>query len=293
MKPKPFRLYSLLFVFGALSALMSCSPKAQLPKETQSPKKSAPVPAAKSQAEASGEEYRLSGQVSSLSKILMVFKTQGSIDQIFAKPGMHFKKGAVLAQLDLRNVQLQVDLARFRAEQADIQAQMALRDFNIEKRLSEEDATSAVSLENMRLGYDNARLAADIAKANQKIAEKAFEDAHLKAPFDCVVTRQMKYVGEPALGGDENGATLEIYEAKPAELIFNAPEPLLSQIKVGQKLDIAVPSLGLKALGKVTRFVPIISDQTRTFLVIAQLDKPDSRIVPGYFVEATLALSPR
>lgn len=140
----------------------------------------------------------------------------------------------------------------------------------------------------MGLNSNNAYLSAKMAETDSKIAHKALSDTKLLAPFNCVITKQFKSLGESSIGGENGSTVYEIYETSSPEIRFQAPESLLGEVKIGDAIDIEIPALKLSLPGKVIRYVPIISDQSRTFLIIAQLDKPDSRVVPGYFAEGVL-----
>ncbi len=90
------------------------------------------------------------------------------------------------------------------------------------------------------------------------------------------------------MGGQDGNAAYEIYETSSPEIRLQAPEGLLGSIQIGDALEVEIPALKIKLPAKIIRYVPIISDQTRNFLVIAQLNQPDSRVVPGYFAEGIL-----
>jgi multidrug resistance efflux pump len=201
---------------------------------------------------------------------------------------MFFKKGDVLAELDARDQALRADMAKFRYLQALNQQKIAERDYNISKQLHEQKIDSKVAFENAEIAYNNAVLNASIAETDMKTANKALSDTKLRAPYDCVVSRQLKSLGESSMGGPENGAAYEVFDSSPPELVLNAPESLLGEVKVGQDIEIIVTALQLKLPATVVRFVPIIATDNRNFVIVAHLKTADKRVVPGYFVEGVL-----
>ena len=231
---------------------------------------------------------RLGGQVVSQGKMLLAFQTPGTINKLIAKPGMFFKKGDVLGELDSRDIALRSEAAKLRYEQALNAKKIADRDYKIEKDLHAQGIGSRVQFENVGLNAENANLSARMAETEYKIAEKAVADTKLRAPFNCVVTRQIKSLGESSMGGNDGNAAYEIYETSSPEIRLQAPESLLGKIKIGDAIELEIPALKIKLPGKITRFVPIISEQTRNFLVVAELNQPDPRVVPGYFAEGIL-----
>lgn len=280
------KFVSFLIILVTLGC--SQSDKARLPQ------KSPALPSlnfakAKSPSATQKGEMRLSGQVVSPGKMLLAFQTAGTIKNLIAKPGMFFKKGQLLAELDSRDISLRAEAARFRYEQALNAKKMAERDYQIEQKLHAQGIGSLVQFENMELNAENARLSVRMADVDFRLAQKALEDSRLLAPFDCVITKQFKSLGESSVGGGQDGNTAyEIYETSSPEIRLQAPEGLLESIHIGDKLEVEIPALKIKLAAKIIRYVPVISDQTRNFLVIAQLNQPDSRVVPGYFAEGIL-----
>lgn len=268
--------------------LSACSGSGKATLPAKAPLVPAQAPVALKPATAEKSETRLMGQVYSPGKMLLAFQTTGTINHLFAKPGMTFKKGQVLAELDAKDISLRAESAKLRYEQALNQKRSLERDYKIEQELYDKKISSKVQYENARTNYENADLSAKMAELDARIAQKALHDTKLTAPFDCVVTRQMKSLGESSIGGEGGNAAYEIFETASLEIHLEAPESLLSDIKVNTPIMLEFPALKIKLPGKITRFVPIISDKTRNFTVTAILEKPDTRIVPGYFVEGVL-----
>lgn len=273
--------FLLLWVVGC-----SGSGKASLPPKSPSPnfaKAKSPSPIGRGEI-----KIRLGGQVVSQGRMLLAFQTMGTIKNLIAKPGMFFKKGELLAELDSRDIALRAEAAKLRYEQALNAKKMAERDYKIEKELHAQGIGSQVQFENIELNFENADLSARMAETDAKIAQKALSDTRLLAPFNCVVTKQFKSLGESSVGGNDGNTAYEIYETSTPEIRLQAPEALLGTIKIGEAIDIGIPALKIKLPGTIVRYVPVISDQNRTFLVVAHLNKPDPRVVPGYFAEGVI-----
>ena len=277
------------FLFILIVLLMSIS--CQSEKKASLPPSSSQVflPKEKLAIESDGiQEIRLSGQVSSLNKAKISFQTAGTISRVYAKPGMLFKKGHLLAAIDDMDYVLREQMAKLQQEAESNQKSLAERNFNIEKQLRRDDINSPIQLEDSKIAYENAKIKLEIAKTDWKIAQKNLNETQLRAPYDCVVVKQIKFVGEATTGPGDNGGIFEINEVGIPELYLNAPEALLGQIKVGDALQIFFPALKDNMPAKVLRYVPIVSESTRHFLIVAQLDKIDKRVVSGYFIEAVL-----
>jgi multidrug resistance efflux pump len=116
-------------------------------------------------------------------------------------------------------------------------------------------------------------------------AEQAMQDTKLVAPYDCVVTKQLKNVGERVNPGD---AVFELYSTSDVELNFQVPERMAGKIKVGDKLKVSIPATGFAGELEIIRLVPVVEQASRTFRVIAKAPQQDERVVPGLYAEAQL-----
>jgi RND family efflux transporter MFP subunit len=236
-------------------------------------------------------ETRLLGQVSSQERILLAFKVPGNLRKVSVKPGAKVKKGQIVAELDVENYQLRAQAAKLRLEQATNAKGLAERNFKIEQDLREKDISSNVQFENAELTYKNAIANESLARVELRTAEKALADAYLRAPVDGVISRQFKYIGDSSTGGEEGGATFEMFGNADPDIYLNAPESLLAKLSVGAKLDVSFPAVDVTQAATIVRIVPIVRESDRTFLVVARMVEHNPRIVPGLFAEARVKFS--
>ena len=228
---------------------------------------------------------RLTGSVDAPRRSQIAFRQTGFIGEIIAKPGTKVKKGEVLANLDERDFKVRVDLSRAKAAQAKIQVDAANKDYQRESDLQKENASTLSALDKVQVSLDSAKIALRVAEIELEAAALALKDAHLIAPYDCVVAVQMKHEGEYVQSGN---AVFEIYDTSDSEINLVVSEKLMGKVSVGSSLTISIPSSGFSAKGKVIRLVPIISEKTRTFQITAKLDSQETILVPGSYAEATL-----
>ncbi len=114
------------------------------------------------------ESVRTSGQLSSKTEVRLSFKTGGLIEQINVKEGQPVARGAIIARLNLAEVNAiehQADLAFLKAE----------RDY---ERIENLYNDSVATLENLQ----DAHTALDVAKANLEIARFNRKYSIIEAP---------------------------------------------------------------------------------------------------------------
>lgn len=227
--------------------------------------------------------HRISGQIAAQNKSLITFSVGGVIQKVIAKAGDIVKKGDIIALLDTSDYALQLSLAQTNKKQAVIQLEVAKNEFDREKKLRNEGASSGSAFDQIEFKYKQAQIGVELAEINLKMAQKNINNTKLKAPYNCIVAHQFKDLAERV--GPET-PVFEIYEASKREIQLNAPEVLIGKIGIGSKLTVQIPSVSFKDIAVVTKVVPVVMEQTRTFKVTAEFKNTDARIVPGLFAEA-------
>jgi len=269
-------------------------PAADATAPTPAPAANAPAPVENAAAPAAGTtpavqnsnaNTRLSGEVASQTKSQLSFRVGGFIQELKVKTGAACKKGDVLAVLDVRDYKLSLDMARSQKEMARVALTNAQSEFQREEELKKANVSTESMFDKVKAGYDKARLDLQMADLKLTQAEQALQDTKLLAPYDCVVTKQMRNVGERVNPGD---AVFELYATTDVELNFQAPERMAGKIKVGDKLKVSIPATGFSGDLEVVRLVPVVEQASRTFSVIAKGPEQDQRVVPGLYAEAQL-----
>jgi RND family efflux transporter MFP subunit len=192
-----------------------------------------------------------------------------------------------LGTLDAADFELRLQLARARREQAKIALDTAKKDFAREQQLQKENASTSATLEKVQATFDQARLQLRLAELDETISERALNDTKLKAPYDCVVTAQLKFEGE-SVNTNTSSPAYEVVDVSAPEITFEVPERLISKVAVGDSLAVQIPSTGFSGKAKIVRMVPVIAQSTRSFQIIASPQGHATEVVPGSFAEATL-----
>jgi len=197
------------------------------------------------------------GTVRSKMRAAVEAKVSGRVLEYTAVPGQMVKAGDLLATLDAREIQAQVDQAKAVLDQAR-------RDFARQEKLIATNATT-------RQEFDAAQARVKVGEASVSEAETMMSYARVTAPFDGVITRKLADVGDLAMPGKP---LLEI-EA-PAELRFEAalPEALLGSVKLGAKMKVKVASVKQPLEAVVSEIAPVADQMSRTFQV--KLDLPSA-----------------
>ena len=228
---------------------------------------------------------RFSGSVATRSRAALAFKVSGFIEKIYVQTGQSCLKGDVLAKLDPRDYKINRDMAQAQLNLARVALTNATREFDRENALYKQKASTDSSFDRLTAGLDKAKIDVQMAELRLQQTTEALDDTSLKAPYDCVVTKQLKNEHENVQVGSP---VLEIYNIADLEFQFSVPENLAGKIKIGDKMDVIIPATGFTGKLEVSRLVPVITDISRTFLIVVRAPLNDSRVVGGLYAEAVM-----
>jgi RND family efflux transporter MFP subunit len=271
-----------------------------------------------------GRDITLSSELVPFQEIDVYAKESGYVKKLLVDYGTHVKSGQVMAvleipeleaqleedQADIKNASDQVtraqhELARYQAQykalhlqytrlngvfqsQPGIVAQQEVDDAQ-GKDLA---ASSQVDAGQAALEAAQSQLAA--AKAKLVHDQTLFDYSKITAPFPGVVTQRYANLGTLVQGGT-NSSTQAIPIVRLSEddlfrLVIPVPESYVRFIRVGDPVDVRVPSLSRTFPGKVARFSVDVREDTRTMHTEVDVHNPDHLLVPGLYAEADLVL---
>jgi RND family efflux transporter MFP subunit len=207
----------------------------------------------------------------------MGFEVSGRIVEFLVNEGQTVEKGAVLARLDDRDYQ--ADLEKARANQ-----RKAVADLDRSLSIYKQDK-GAIS----KGAIQSDRRAKEVTDAAVRQAEKAVEDTELRAPFDGYVARKLVedfanvQAKEPVLILQDI-SQLEVEVSVPERDIARgvpgqSPEKITERVKPRVKIT-SIPGRTFPA--QVKEFATTADPSTRTFQVRLVFERPeDVSILPG------------
>jgi len=121
-----------------------------------------------------------------------------------------------------------------------------------------------------------------------------FAYARITAPFAGVVTERYANFGtlmQAGIGSSTQALPLvRLSQDNLFRLVIPVPESDVAYIRVGDPVELRVPSLNRVVPGKVARFSVDVRADTRTMHTEVDVPNPDRILIPGVYAEATLTL---
>lgn len=216
------------------------------------------------------------GRIKAVQQADMAFEVAGRITEFVLGEGQRAEAGAVLARLDPRDYQNQLE----QATATEHNRRTYLR------RMREAHQSGAVSDQEL----NDAQAQVEVAAAEVKIKRKALDDAILRAPFDGIMSRKLVedfanvQAKEPVLIFEDD-STLEIKVSVPErDMAGRRPKGDAIEV-VSERLApvVLVTSLPDDEFPAVLRELATIADPTtRTFEATFEFQEPDDIVVlPG------------
>lgn len=231
------------------------------------------------QPEASHHEQKsYAGDVQARQQTALAFRVGGQITERYVDVGDQVKVGQVLARLDVKDAQLQLNASQAQLESAQANAKIAQDELKRFEQLLPMNAVSRSQYDTVKNQYDSATSALKQAKSNYEVSKNQTQYNQLIANKNGVVTARNIEVGQVVAAGQ---AAYQIAIAGDREVLIGVPEQAVSQMHVGQDAWVTLWSKPDEKLSAYVREISPAADASRTFSVKVALKEGQSSIQLG------------
>jgi RND family efflux transporter MFP subunit len=272
-------------------------------------------------------QITLSSELVPFQEIDVYAKESGYVQKLNVDYGTHVKTGQLMATLEIPELQAQLQVAQADIKNASNQVVRAQHELD-----RYEAQYNALHLEYTRLNgvfqsqpgivaqqeVDDAQ-GKDLAAASQVDAGKAaleaaqsqlganrakllqvqalYDYSRITAPFSGVVTQRYANLGTLVQAGTGSSTQampiVRLSQDDLFRLVIPIPESYVRYIRVGDRVDVRVPSLNHTFPGRVARFSVDVNQDTRTMHTEVDVPNPSRLLMPGLYAEASVALEHR
>lgn len=274
----------------SLLGLAACG-KGEAPEEAKAP----PPPTELAAADVATVESKplsrvlpLSGSLMPVVQAMVKSKVAGELLSVSVREGETVAKGAVLARIETRNQQAQVDSQRAMVEKARADLAMSKLELDNNQRLLDKKFIAPTVVDTSRSAHAAMVAGVKAAEAQARLTEIGLADAVVRAPIGGIVAARMVQPGEK-VSPDE--PLLSLVDLSLLELEAPAPASEVPLIKVGQSVRFTVDGFGSRPFeGKVERINPVAEAGSRSLIVYLSVPNPDGSLKGGMFAKGTLVL---
>jgi RND family efflux transporter MFP subunit len=266
------------------------------------------------------------GELQAKQEVMLSAKVSGRLKTIQVDIGSAIKSGDIVARIEPRDYELEVQQAEAALAQTRARLGLSLQDgddsVELEKVSSVKEARAvydeasrnrdrARSLSQAKLipasELDTAESAYNVAfnryqtalddgrqrqaalaerRAELELARQRLADSALKAPFDAVVQTRFANTGAYLKEGDPVVALVQI---DPLRLRLEVPEPQAPRIRLGQEVRFSLTGEQTERKASITRISPALDKQSRMLAVEADVAN-DGSLHPGAFAQAQIVV---
>ena len=271
-----------------------------------------------------GREISLSSELVPFQEIDVYAKESGYVKKLLVDYGTRVKAGQVMAILEIPELeaQLQEDQAGIknavnqvsRAQHELYRYQAQYKALHLQyTRLNEvsesqpgivaqqevddaqgKDMAASSQVDAGQAALEAAQSQLSVTKARLVHDQSLFDYSKITAPFPGVVTERYANLGTLVQAGTGSSTQaipiVRLSQDDLFRLVIPVPESYVRYIRVGDHVDVRVPSLNRTFPGKVARFSVDVKEETRTMHTEVDVLNRDRVLIPGLYADADLTL---
>ena len=177
------------------------------------------------------DQKSYAGDVQARQQTALAFRVGGQITERYADVGDRVKVGQVLAKLDVKDAQLQMNAAKAQLDSAQAAAKIALEEYKRYQQLLPVNAVSRSQFDAIKNQYESAQATLQQARSNYEVSSNQTSYNQLVSNKNGVITQRNIETGQVVAAGQ---AAYQLAIDGEREVVFGVPEQAVSTIKVGQ-----------------------------------------------------------
>jgi RND family efflux transporter MFP subunit len=247
------------------------------------------------------------GSMAAINSADLVARVAGFIDQINYQDGAPVKKGTLLFTIEPEPYRVKLEQAKEAEASSEAAFKQTEAAFERSKELLEKKVTTQALYDQALATRETSRASYAQAKANTRLAAINFEYAHVRAPFDGVVSARQVSVGQYVGGTATPTVLATIVQLEPIYVNFSVSEQDVLRIReerakrglTDKQLKTVPIQIALQGetdyphAGILEYVAPTVSTTTGTLAVRGILQNPKQVLLPGYFVRVRVQGPPQ
>ena len=218
--------------------------------------------------------YNSTGTLRPDEEVDLSFETSGKIVGIRFTEGTRVKKGDLLAKINDKPLQAQL-------QKLEAQHKLAEEKEFRQRSLLDKDAISQES-------YDQIVTELQTIQADINIVKARISETELRAPFDGIIG--LRYMSEGGFA-TPSSKIARLVKISPLKVEFAIPERYANQVTIGFPVTFAVDGSNETYEARVYAVDPQVEEKTRTIVIRAYYPNKNEELKSGRYAAVTLLLS--
>jgi RND family efflux transporter MFP subunit len=271
-----------------------------------------------------GRTLTLSSELVPFQEIDVYAKESGYVKKLDVDYGSRVKAGQVMAVLEIpelevqlqqddatiKNASDQVTHARHEEERSEAQHNVLHLQYERLNGVAKakpgmvaqqevddsqgKDLASESQVEAAKSSFEASQSQLALAQAKKQHDQVLFDYSKITAPFAGVVTQRFANLGTLVQAGTNSSTQamplVRLSQDDQFRLVIPVPESYVRYIRIGDPVQVMVPSLNRSFPGKIARFSVDVKEDTRTMHTEVDVANPSHVLIPGLYAEATITL---
>jgi RND family efflux transporter MFP subunit len=281
----------LLLVAGGARTMFSRASNAKVLEATTAEQSRVYVKVASPRTAAAGNTVELPGTLQGAMQAPVASRSAGYVKRLAKDIGARVEKGEVLAEIESPEVDQQLSGAIAARNQAAASLELARATLARSEELRKSGMIPLQQLDERRSAEVQAQANLAAAEANVVRLRDLQGFKRIVAPFGGIITKRNVEVGDLVDAGGAKPLYV-LTQIDPLKLFVDVPQAYAGLVKVGQKATITQNEARGRAFeGQVARTAGAIDPASRTMQVEVAVPNKDGAILPGAYVQVSLALA--
>jgi RND family efflux transporter MFP subunit len=216
---------------------------------------------------------------------VLSFEIAGQLKAVSLEVGQKVQLGYLLAEIDPRSLQNQVEQAGAGVQQAQAQLDNAEADFQRKQELLKRGVATQAIFDQSRAALLTARAQLDQARRQLELANHNVDRSKLLAPFAGTIARvDVKSFAQVGAGQP----IVTLFSDDRFEMSFLVPSSTFQNLTVGHLVDVKVADMPALSLKGEIKELGSRAEQVSAFPVVVRLENSVSGLNAGMSVEVTI-----
>lgn len=209
----------------------------------------------------------------------------GTIEKILKKNGDKVKKGDLIMVLTDGVTESAYFTAKANYISSKASMDIAKNNYNKFKTLYDKELVSYLEYVDYENNYIKAKGAYESAKANYESAKSDYDKLFRKADISGTLGNLFGKVGNKVSASE---IVFTVVDDSVMETYVGFPGEWLTEISLGQEVQLEIPDINKEVVGKITEINPIAEKDTKKFKIKIALDNKDSLVKDGMYSLVTV-----
>jgi len=228
----------------------------------------------------------VSGSLSPLMQTTVKAKVAAEVRETLVQEGMKVTRGQVIARLDSADLRARVATQQAALDEARARLSLASKNNDTNQALLKQNYISQNAVDTAHNSVELARASVKSASSQLEIAQRALDDAVIRAPIDGIVSKRHLQAGDKA---SPDTPLFSIVNLTQLTLEAQVPASEIPRIRPGQDVDFNVDGFaGRHFSGKVARINPTTEAGSRAMLVYISVPNVDAALRGGMFAKGSI-----